>query len=183
MAEQLAFGQVLAQSRAVDGDEGLVASGLIEIVDGLGESLFAGPGLAENEHGQVAEERRLEDTAKEIAHPHTAGDQAAGGKHSGQVFLLGGLISKIVEQAGDGVAQIVKKGIRLIVEELPRAGGERLAVEGNGKVRRVGEDQDRSDFSEGAEEFQDPCSGPSGFLIGVKREENNSLVAGGTRLL
>ena len=49
VAEQLAFQQALAQGAAVDADE-RAARGGAEAVDGLGDQLLAGAGLAQQQH-------------------------------------------------------------------------------------------------------------------------------------
>ena len=57
MAEQLALGQGRTDRATVDDDERAVAALRIEAMQGLGEQLLAGAGLAGDQHVQIAERR------------------------------------------------------------------------------------------------------------------------------
>ena len=56
VAEQLALEQLVGNRRAVDGDEGSAPVGVV--VDGAGDQLLAGAGLALDEHGGVGRRDR-----------------------------------------------------------------------------------------------------------------------------
>src|SRR5262249_48793738 len=76
MAEQLAFGQALRDRAAVDGDEGVVTAFLIERVDGAREDLLAGPRLALQEHGRVADLRGLVGALQHRVHALAGGHES-----------------------------------------------------------------------------------------------------------
>nr|AAC45363.1 ORF5; no significant similarity with known prokaryotic or eukaryotic proteins [Aeromonas hydrophila] len=71
--EDLALHQVVGNGGAVEGDEGLLATGAA-LVDGLGAHLLAGAALAGDEHGRLARRRALDDAIDRL-HRHGGTDE------------------------------------------------------------------------------------------------------------
>ena len=60
IAEELAFKEVIGDTRAVDGDKGILVTPAL-LVDGAGDQLLAGPRFARDEHGRGAVGNALDD--------------------------------------------------------------------------------------------------------------------------
>jgi hypothetical protein len=74
VAEDLVLEELLGDGRTVEHDERAVAARRA-LVDGVGDALLAGAGLALDQHGRVAL-REAVDEVEHVAHRRAAADQA-----------------------------------------------------------------------------------------------------------
>ena len=159
VAEELAFDEGGDERAAIDGDEGLGSVGAV-VVDGAGDELLAGAGLAEDEDG-VGGEGDLGEDAVELLHGGRAADEVTHADAGAEAFA---------EQAG-----LVVEGAA--VGGAFEGGGEVFEGEGLGEiVARAGAHgfDGGADGGEGGHD-DDDCL----WVVGVDLVEQGEAAAAG----